>query len=202
MNRSRYIFLIATILINLSMPSLSHSDSDAATTASVLINEVVTDPQTDWSTNNFNGQPGSGSITESDEYVEIYNASGQTLNLTGWYLVFTDSARTEVKIDASLEMMIKRQFADLPEIYKREIPFGKEIYEIAPAPNCPSGVKGRVAVMEVLEIDKEMDQIILKNPTEPEIWKYARSKGMLTMKDDALIKVFEKVIPFEEFNTL
>jgi len=115
---------------------------------------------------------------------------------------FYPGAGKPVKVDASLEMMIDRQFADLPEIYKEEIPFGKEIYEIAPAPNCPSGVKGRVAVMEVLEIDREMDQIILKNPTEPEIWKYARSKGMLTMKDDALIKVFKKIIPFEEFNTL
>ena len=56
--------------------------------------------------------------------------------------------------------------------------------------------------MEVLEIDKEMEQIILKNPVEQEIWKCARSKGMLTMKDDALIKVFERVIPFEEYNML
>ena len=79
---------------------------------------------------------------------------------------------------------------------------GKEVFEISPAPNCPSGVKGRVAVMEVLKIDKEMEQIILKNPTEQEIWKYARSKGMFTMKDDALIKVFNKVIPFEEYNSL
>ena len=107
-----------------------------------------------------------------------------------------------VPVDASLKMMIDKQFADLPENYRKEIPFGKEIYEIAPAPNCPSGVRGRMAVMEVLEIDKEMEQIILKNPTEQEIWKYARSKGMLTMKDDALIKVFQRIIPFEEYNML
>lgn len=107
-----------------------------------------------------------------------------------------------VPVDASLKMMIDKQFADLPENYRKEIPFGKEIYEIAPAPNCPSGIRGRMAVMEVLEIDKEMEQIILKNPTEQEIWKYARSKGMLTMKDDALIKVFQRIIPFEEYNML
>ena len=106
-----------------------------------------------------------------------------------------------VKIEGGLRMMIDKQFADLPDIYKREITFGKEVYEISPAPDCPSGIKGRVAVMEVLEIDKEMENIILKNPTEQEIWKYARSKGMLTMKDDALIKAFDRTIPFEEFNT-
>ena len=99
-------------------------------------------------------------------------------------------------------MMLEKQFVDLPEIYKKDIIFGKEVYEIAPAPNCPSGIKGRVAVMEVLEMDKELEQIILKNPTEQEIWKHARSKGMLTMKEDAMIKAFGRVIPFEEFNML
>jgi type IV pilus assembly protein PilB len=114
---------------------------------------------------------------------------------------FAPGAGKAIPVDASTKMIIDKQFADLPEIYKKEIPFGKEIYKISPAPNCPSGIKGRVAIMEVLEIDKEMEQIILKNPTEQEIWKYARSKGMLTMRDDALIKVFNKTIPFEEFNT-
>ncbi|MCL5795115.1 MAG: GspE/PulE family protein [Patescibacteria group bacterium] len=107
-----------------------------------------------------------------------------------------------VKVDGSIKMMLENQFIDLPEIYKKDITFGKEVYEIAPAPNCPSGIKGRVAVMEVLEMDKEMEQIILKNPTEQEIWKHARSKGMLTMKEDAMIKAFNRVIPFEEFNML
>ncbi len=115
---------------------------------------------------------------------------------------FCPGAGKPIKVDASIEIMISKQLEDLPEEYKKEIPIGKEVYEISPAPNCPSGVKGRVAVMEVLKVDKKMEQIILKNPTEQEIWKYARAKGMLTMKDDALIKVFNKIIPFEEYNSL
>lgn len=115
---------------------------------------------------------------------------------------FCPGAGKPIPIDASIKMMIDRQFADLPDIYKKDIVFGKNVYEISPGPNCPNGVKGRVAVMEVLEVDREMEQIILKNPTEQEIWKYARSKGMLTMKDDAIIKAFDRVIPFEEYNSL
>ena len=99
-------------------------------------------------------------------------------------------------------MIIDKQLADLPEIYKKEIKFGDHVYDISPAPECPSGVRGRVAVMEVLSVDREIEQIILKNPTEQEIWKYARGKGMLTMKDDAIIKAFDRVIPFEEYNSL
>jgi len=97
--------------------------------------------------------------------------------------------------------MFDKQFADLPDAYKKEIVFGKEVYEPSPAPNCPSGIQGRVAIMEVLEMNKELESIILKNATEQEIWKYARSKGMLTMKDDALIKAFAKIIPYEEYNS-
>ena len=115
---------------------------------------------------------------------------------------FCPGAGKPIAIDGSIKMMIDKQFADLPLNYKKEISFGKQVYEIAPGPNCPNGVQGRVAVMEVLEIDKEMEQIILKTPTEQEIWKYARSKGMLTMKDDAIVKAMDRVIPFEEFNTL
>jgi len=115
---------------------------------------------------------------------------------------FYPGAGKPLKVDAGIKVMIEKQFADLPEIYKKEINFNREIYEISPAPDCPSGIKGRVAVMELFEVDKEMEQIILKNPTEQEIFKHVRSKGMLTMKDDAVIKAFEKVIPFEEVNML
>ncbi len=114
---------------------------------------------------------------------------------------FYPGAGKAVPVDAATKMMIDKQFVDLPEEYKREITFGKEIYEIAGVPNCPSGILGRVAIMEVLEMDKMLESIILKNPTEQEIWKYARGKGMLTMRDDALLKVFNRVIPFEEYNT-
>jgi len=110
-------------------------------------------------------------------------------------------AGAPIPVDASLKMIIDKQFADLPEKFRKNIPVGKELYKISPAPNCPSGIRGRIAIMEVLEMDKELEQIILKNPTEQEIYKNARSKGMFTMKDDALIKAFNKLIPFEEYNT-
>jgi type IV pilus assembly protein PilB len=115
---------------------------------------------------------------------------------------FCPGAGKPVPVQGSIKMMIEKQFSDLPEIYRKDIVIGKEVYEISPAPDCPSGVRGRSAVMEVLSIDKELEQIILKTPTEQDIWKYARSKGMLTMKEDAILKAFDRVIPFEEVNSL
>ena len=107
-----------------------------------------------------------------------------------------------VPVEDSIKLMIDKQFADLPDEFKKKIPFGKEVYEIKPTPTTPSGTKGRTAVTEVFEMDKNIESAILKNATEPELYKVIRAKGMLTMKEDALIKAFQKIVPFEEVNTL
>jgi type IV pilus assembly protein PilB len=103
-----------------------------------------------------------------------------------------------IPVEGATKMMIEKQFADLPEKFRKEIPTGKEVYRAKPSPTCPTGVRGRIAVMEVLEVDKEIEQLILKNSSEIEITKAARSKGMFTMKEDGLIKALKREIPFEE----
>jgi type IV pilus assembly protein PilB len=107
-----------------------------------------------------------------------------------------------VPVEDSIKLMLEKQFADLPEAYRKQIPFGKEVYDIEITPTCPNGTVGRTAVMEVLAMDKDVEQVILKNATEVELLKVARQKGMLTMKEDAIIKAFQRIIPFEEVNTL
>ena len=103
-----------------------------------------------------------------------------------------------VPVEGGIKMMIEKQFEDLPEKFRKEIPIGKEVYHAAPSADCPSGTRGRLAVMEVLEIDKDLEALILKNPTEIEVTKLARSKGMLTMKEDGIVKALNRQIPFEE----
>lgn len=102
----------------------------------------------------------------------------------------------------SIKLMIDKQFEDLPPEFKKELIFGKDVYEIEKTPECPNGTSGRVAVIEVLEMDKDIETIILKDPTESALYGAARAKGMLSMKEDAILKAFQRVIPFEEINTL
>lgn len=105
-----------------------------------------------------------------------------------------------VPIDESVQMMIDKQFADLPEAYRGEIPTSKEMLRISPTPECPKGIRGRLAVVEAFEMDKDLEHIILKEPTDIAIGKALREKGMLSMKEDAIIKALRKLIPFEEIN--
>lgn len=101
-------------------------------------------------------------------------------------------------IEGSIKVMIDKEFGDLPEDQLKKIKLSDKIYGISPTSECPSGTKGRVAVFETLEIDRDIEEIILTDPNEPDILKEARKKGMLTMRQDAILKAMDRVIPFEE----
>jgi type IV pilus assembly protein PilB len=107
-----------------------------------------------------------------------------------------------IPIEGSIEVMVNRAFQDLPDEVRSKISIPKEVFEAMPSPDCPKGTRGRTAVFEILEMNKELEQVILKNPTDIEIMKVARKNGMLTMHEDALLKAFKGEIPFVEVNKI
>lgn len=111
-------------------------------------------------------------------------------------------ARKEVPMSESIRLMIDKQFSDLPEAVRKNISIPDHIYDAGSSPSCPGGTKGRIGVYEFLRMDRELEHVILTNPVEPAVYEAARKKGMLTMKDDALMKAFRGVIPFEEVNNI
>jgi type II secretory ATPase GspE/PulE/Tfp pilus assembly ATPase PilB-like protein len=108
----------------------------------------------------------------------------------------------QIPIVDSLQVMLEKQFADLPASARKDLPKWEKFMGVAPSPDCPNGTRGRTGVFEVLEIDKDIEKILLTNPTEEAIYETARTKGMLTMKEDAIIKALHGEIPFEEVNSL
>ena len=102
--------------------------------------------------------------------------------------VICPDAGTPIPVEGSIKMMLEKQFASLDEKIRMEILPIKNVYEARPTATCPSGTRGRIAAFEVLKIDKDIEKIILTNPTEDAIWKMARSKGMLTMREDVIFK--------------
>ncbi|MFA6797318.1 MAG: GspE/PulE family protein [Candidatus Paceibacterota bacterium] len=107
-----------------------------------------------------------------------------------------------LQINDSIKTMIDKEFTDLPEEYKKEIPPFTDMYELEPTEKCPSGTSGRIAIFEMFNMNSEIEQIILKNPVESEVYKAARKNGLITMKEDAIIKAMDKVIPFESISEL
>lgn len=112
------------------------------------------------------------------------------------------NAGKKTPVEGSVKAMIDKEFQGLAESYRKEIPDAKEVYAIEATPDCPNGTRGRVGAFEMLPTSKELERAILTNPTEEEIFRVAREQGMFTMKEDAIIKMLEGVVPLEEVNTL
>lgn len=108
-----------------------------------------------------------------------------------------------MEMNSGLMAMVQEQyFQDLPSKFKNKLPLDKPLNEAKPTPKFATGMKGRLPVFEVLTITDTIQNAILRNLGEEEIWKLARSEGMMTMKEDAIIKCINGLIPFSEINEL
>lgn len=103
-------------------------------------------------------------------------------------------------VNASTRLMIDDTFKTLPKKYQSRIPTGNSIMRPEPTPQCATGLKGRTAVTEVLEITDEMQELILRNASEDEFFQAARKNGFISLYEDAIIKALNHEIPYEEMN--
>lgn len=108
----------------------------------------------------------------------------------------------QIPIEGSMKAFVERKFEDLDDGIKQRVMPTENLYEIDPTPDCPNGTRGRMAVVEMFEMDKDIEAAILRKANEPDIRALVRKKGMLTMQEDAIIKCSKGLIPFEEVNTL
>jgi len=105
-------------------------------------------------------------------------------------------------ISESLKVYLDKQFADLPEEHRAQLPTFEKVYHASSTPDCPNGTRGRLAVFEILKVSDELEHVILTEPVEEKVYAAARAQGMLTMREDAIMKALAGDIPFEEVQTL
>jgi type IV pilus assembly protein PilB len=113
-----------------------------------------------------------------------------------------EGCRREEPIADSIKMIIDKQFEDMPAETRSTFNLVGTISEAQGTEDNPSGLKGRLSVHEVLWVDKDIERAILTTPTEPDIYKMARSKGFITLREDALIKSMQGRVPFHEVHNL
>ncbi len=111
-----------------------------------------------------------------------------------------DGEGTEAPIDASMKMMIEDTFNTLPKKYHSAIPDSRTILHPKPSPKSATGMKGRTAVTEILEVNEEIQELILRNASEEEFFQAARKNGFMTIHENAIIKALNHEIPYEEMN--
>jgi len=109
--------------------------------------------------------------------------------------------KQKVRPVKEVENEIIRQLNDLPEKIKSYFEIPKEIFVYKPK-GCPKcnmkGEKGRVGVFEVLKMTPELERIIIEDYSTANIAAETKKQGMITMRQDGLIKALEGVISVEE----
>ncbi len=107
-----------------------------------------------------------------------------------------DDCGAPMEMTLSLNELVKKQFGDLPDEFKKEFDIGRPLYEAVGNAQFPTGMKGRVPVFEVLSITDEIEEAILRNKGEEAIRDIARKNGMISIKEDAILKCMGGLVPF------
>ena len=105
-----------------------------------------------------------------------------------------------------IQDLIKKEIAKLPEdeiknlkskIKNLDGPY--EIYHPVGCSFCKQkGFVGRIALFEILEMTPELEKIIISNPAESKILEESIRQGMVTLRQDGIIKALEGIITVEE----
>lgn len=64
--------------------------------------------------------------------------------------------------------------------------------------NCDEGYKGRIGIYEIFEMNKDIEQLLLKEATSSIIQAQAQKDGMLTMQQDGVLKALTGITTLEE----
>jgi len=109
-------------------------------------------------------------------------------------------SKKEISPTAEIEAMIEKELSTIKpeEIKKMNIKKPYLLYEPLPSPECSKGVKGRMAVFEMLEMTPQLEEIILKEPSESKIKEEAKRQGMITMLQDGIIKALRGLVSLED----
>jgi type IV pilus assembly protein PilB len=112
-----------------------------------------------------------------------------------------DSCKKKIKPTPEIKSLILKEIDGLPSAIKKDIklPASFEIFASRGCQKCGSaGYSGRIAVFEILSMTDSLAGIILKEPSEINILEEAKRQGMITMKQDGILKVLKGVTTIEE----
>jgi type IV pilus assembly protein PilB len=65
-----------------------------------------------------------------------------------------------------------------------------------------TGYKGRIGIFEAIKTDEAIEKIMPENPSEREIKKVASTQGILSMRQDGLIKMLSGITSYEEVQSV
>jgi len=103
------------------------------------------------------------------------------------------------KAAEKIQEIIKKELEKLPKDLTKDLNEPYEIYHSTGCPACQSkGVSGRIALFEILTMTPELEEIINTSPTEHRILEEARRQGIISLRQDGVLKALKGLISIEE----
>ena len=101
----------------------------------------------------------------------------------------------------NIQEIIENELNKLPADTKKGLNY-KKPYQVYRAPGCKvckgKGAVGRVAMFEVLAMTRELENIISAGVSEGKIIDEAKRQGMITLRQDGILKALEGLVSIEE----
>lgn len=107
----------------------------------------------------------------------------------------------EIKPSDEVKKNIQRELDKIPDDQKKDLDLkdGIKLFSGKGCKKCKqSGFSGRVGVYEVFKMTPDVESMISSKVTETEIAKEAERQGMITMKQDAIMKSLKGLTTIEE----
>ena len=109
--------------------------------------------------------------------------------------------KKKVKASDKARKFILDTIKKIPAISQKKIKIPEPLYifEAQGCAKCNSkGYSGRSGIFELIEMTDELSEIIVRLPTRIKILEEARRQGMISMKEDGVLKVLEGITSIEE----
>jgi len=109
-----------------------------------------------------------------------------------------------IPISPTVLKKIKSELQNIPKNIKiPEIKIGLKVPQAKGCPSCNFiGYRGRIGIFEAFLVDDKMEKFILTSPSIAALRKKAIEQGMVTMRQDGLIKVLQRITTLDEVERL
>ncbi len=113
------------------------------------------------------------------------------------------ACKQEVEVSEEQKELIRQELDSLPDEYKDKFNLKLEQLKLYKARGCQHcaglGYRGQVGIFEIFRITNEVRELILEdNVSEAKLGNLAKQNGMITMRQDGILKVLEGITSLDE----
>jgi type IV pilus assembly protein PilB len=106
--------------------------------------------------------------------------------------------KKQIETTSDQKELMKKFFDQIPDIEKEGLTVESH-YVATGCDKCnKTGYKGRIGVFEAIKTNREIEDVVGRNPSEREIESAAKSQGILTLSQDGILKVLRGITSLEE----